>query len=168
MRQEIEEIPAAIRRLLVDGRESMVAGGAALRAHNPSTIVTIARGSSDHASAFVKYAIELLAGVPVASIGPSIVSIYGRELKLGHAAAIAVSFSPYASLTVDHAQVLSDQGVPIVSITDSAFSPLVALSKLWFEVAESDFGGFRSLSATMALATAIAIAIGEERRAGRK
>ena len=82
--------------------------------------------------------------------------------------AIAVSFSPYASLTIDHAQVLNERGVPIVSITDSAFSPLVALSKLWFEVAESDFGGFRSLSATLALATAIAIAVGEERRAGKK
>jgi DNA-binding MurR/RpiR family transcriptional regulator len=83
-------------------------------------------------------------------------------------AALAVSFSPYASATVDHAQILSEQGVPVVSITDSAFSPLVGLSKLWFEVAESDFGGFRSLSATMALGTAIAIAIGEERRVGRK
>ena len=82
--------------------------------------------------------------------------------------ALAVSFAPYASPTIDHAQILKGQGVPIVSITDSAFSPLAGLSELWFEVAESDFGGFRSLSATMALATAIAIAVGEERRAGRK
>ena len=83
-------------------------------------------------------------------------------------AAVAVSFSPYASSTVDHAQVLADAGVPVISITDSAFSPLVSLSKHWFEVAENDFGGFRSLSATFALATAIAIAIGEERRVNRK
>lgn len=82
--------------------------------------------------------------------------------------ALAVSFSPYASPTIDHAQILNEQGVPIVSITDSAFSPLGGLSKLWFEVAESDFGGFRPLSATMALATAIAIAVGEERRSGRR
>ena len=83
-------------------------------------------------------------------------------------AALAVSFSPYASLTVDHAQMLADAGVPVVSITDSAFSPLASASKHWFEVAENDFGGFRSLSATMALATAMAIAIGEQRRLGRK
>ena len=82
--------------------------------------------------------------------------------------ALAVSFSPYASLTIDHAHILNGQGVPVISITDSAFSPLAGVSKLWFEVAESDFGGFRSLSATMALATAIAIAVGEERRTGRK
>lgn len=83
-------------------------------------------------------------------------------------AAIAVSFSPYASHTVDHVQWLSDANVPIVTITDSPFSPLAGLSKHWFEVAESDFGGFRSLSATMAFANALAIATGEERRQSRK
>jgi DNA-binding MurR/RpiR family transcriptional regulator len=79
-------------------------------------------------------------------------------------AAIAISFSPYASATIDHAETLRSAGVPIVSITDSAFSPLTGLSDIWLEVSESDFGGFRSLSATLALATALAIAVGEERR----
>jgi DNA-binding MurR/RpiR family transcriptional regulator len=79
-------------------------------------------------------------------------------------AAMAISFSPYASATIDHAEALKSAGVPTVSITDSAFSPLVGLSDIWLEVAESDFGGFRSLSATLALATALAIAVGEERR----
>ena len=93
MRQEVEEIPQAVARLLADGREALVAGGGALRERNPSYFVTIARGSSDHASSFLKYAIELTAGVPVASIGPSIASIYGKQLKLAGAAAIAVSQS---------------------------------------------------------------------------
>ncbi len=79
-------------------------------------------------------------------------------------AALAVSFAPYSSGTVDHARILDRAGVPIVSITDSAFSPLTPMSKLWFEIAESDFAGFRSITATMALANAIAIGIGEERR----
>ncbi len=93
MRQEIEEIPSAVARLLSEGQSEFLAGGAALRERDPAAVVTIARGSSDHASAFLKYAIELLAGVPVASVGPSIVSIYGRELRLGRAAAISISQS---------------------------------------------------------------------------
>jgi DNA-binding MurR/RpiR family transcriptional regulator len=79
-------------------------------------------------------------------------------------AALAVSFAPYSSGTVDHSRILERAGVPIVSITDSAFSPLTPMSKLWFEIVESDFAGFRSITATMALANAIAIGIGEERR----
>ncbi len=130
MRQEIEEIPVAIRRLLDDGRETFAKAGAALREKNPSTIVTIARGSSDHASAFLKYAIELLAGVPVASVGPSIVSIYGRELKLSHAAAIAISQSGKSPDIVAMAQSAKNTGALTFALTNTPDSPLAAASDL--------------------------------------
>ena len=84
-------------------------------------------------------------------------------------AAIAISFSPYAPATIDEARILSDQGVPVVAITDSSFSPLAQFARIWFEVAEADFAGFRSMSATMALAMALTVGIAEKRRAsGRK
>lgn len=79
-------------------------------------------------------------------------------------AAIAVSFSPYASSTVDAAHLLADQGVPVVAITDSAFSPLAQSARVWFDVAEADCAGFRSLSATMALAMTLTVAVAEKRR----
>lgn len=83
-------------------------------------------------------------------------------------AALAISFAPYSSRTIDHARALTKAGVPIVAITDSAFSPLTPMAKVWFEVAENDYAGFRSITATMALANAIAIGIGEERRRLKK
>ncbi|TJV90072.1 MAG: MurR/RpiR family transcriptional regulator, partial [Mesorhizobium sp.] len=84
-------------------------------------------------------------------------------------AVIAISFSPYAPAAIEEARVISEQGVPIVAITDSSFSPLAQFAKVWFEVAEADFAGFRSLSATMALAMALTVAVGEKRRdEGRK
>ena len=79
-------------------------------------------------------------------------------------AVIAVSFSPYARATIDEVRVLHERGVPIVAITDSAFSPLAQFAAVWFEVAESDFSGFRSLGATMALAMTLAVGCAEERR----
>lgn len=78
--------------------------------------------------------------------------------------AIAISFSPYSPSTVEEARILSEQGVPIIAITDSSFSPLAQFAKVWFEVAESDFSGFRSLSATMALAMSLAVGVAEKRR----
>jgi len=39
---------------------------------------------------------------------------------------------------------------------------------VWFEVVENDFEGFRSLAATMTLATALAVAVAERRRANEK
>ncbi len=79
-------------------------------------------------------------------------------------AAIAASFSPYAADSLSQAEALADRGVPVVAITDSAFSPLAARATCWFEVAEADFSGFRSLSASMALTMAIPVAIAERRR----
>lgn len=79
-------------------------------------------------------------------------------------AVVAVSFSPYSPATIDEVRVLHERGVPIVAITDSAFSPLAQFASVWFEVAESDFSGFRSLGATMALAMTLAVGCAEERR----
>ena len=78
-------------------------------------------------------------------------------------ALIAVSFSPYTPFTVDLAKRARRAGVPIVVMTDSALSPLAGLADARFEVVESDFGSFRSLSATFCLAMTLAVAVGEKR-----
>jgi DNA-binding MurR/RpiR family transcriptional regulator len=83
-------------------------------------------------------------------------------------AAIAISFSPYAQESVAQAQLLARQKVPVIAITDTAFSPLAAIAAEWLEVAEADFAGFRSLAASMALAMAIPVAIAEKRRTPKK
>ncbi len=78
-------------------------------------------------------------------------------------AALAVSFTPYAPVTVDLARDLSARKVPIAALTDSAFSPLTQISTAWVEIVEADFGGFRSVAATFVLAITIAVAVGERR-----
>ena len=70
MRQEIDEIPDAVARLLDNANSDFQEAGAKLKARDPAVIVTIARGSSDHAAHFLKYAVELQTGLPVASLGP--------------------------------------------------------------------------------------------------
>ena len=81
-------------------------------------------------------------------------------------AAFAVSFSPYASESAVQARNLAARGINVVSLTDSAFSPLAECSKEWFEVVEADHAGFRSLSASMAFAMALTVSIAEKRRRG--
>lgn len=80
-------------------------------------------------------------------------------------AVVAVSFAPYTPATLSLAADAFQSGVPVLAITDSAFSPLTRHASSWFEVVETDFGAFRSLSATFALAMALVVAVGE-RRAG--
>jgi len=83
-------------------------------------------------------------------------------------AALAVSFTPYASATVEYTRQIAVQKTPLVAITDSPFSPLVFNASVWFEIVENDFEGFRSLAATMTLAAALAVAVAERRRIKEK
>ena len=75
----------------------------------------------------------------------------------------AISFAPYASETVALAKATVARGVSLLSVTDSAFSPLAPIADLWFEVSEANFEGFRSLSASMALAMTLTVAVAERR-----
>lgn len=81
-------------------------------------------------------------------------------------AGFAISFSPYASESAAQAQSLAANGVPLVALTDSALSPLAECADVWFELAEADHAGFRSLSASMAFAMALTVSVAEKRRHG--
>jgi len=79
-------------------------------------------------------------------------------------AVLAVSFTPYTPTTIELTAKAVQQGVPVVAITDTPFSPLVPGASVWLEVAEADHVAFRSLAGTMALAMTLAVAIAESRQ----
>ena len=76
---------------------------------------------------------------------------------------LVVSFTPYAPVSVESARAAAARGVPVVAVTDSPFSPLCPLTDVWLELSEADFGAFRSLAATFALAMTLAVATAEHR-----
>ena len=124
MRREINEIPEAVARLLDRSGPALAAAGAALRERDPAFLVTIARGSSDHAAHFIKYAVELTAGRPVASLGPSLASIYGASLKLDRGAAISISQSGKSPDIVAMAKHATEAGAVTIALTNTLPSPL--------------------------------------------
>lgn len=124
MRREIMEIPQAAARFLDGQRAAIAEAGKALAARDPSVVVTVARGSSDHAAYFLKYAIELIAGVPVASLGPSLASIYEAPLKLEKAAAISISQSGKSPDIVAMGEAARKGGALTLSLVNTIASPL--------------------------------------------
>jgi glucosamine--fructose-6-phosphate aminotransferase (isomerizing) len=126
MRNEILEIPEAAESLLTDGLASIQAAARDLRSFDPRFITTVARGSSDHASTLVKYACELSLGLPVASIGPSVASIFAAPLKLANSASIIISQSGKSPDIVKLAQAATEQGALSIAITNETSSPLAA------------------------------------------
>ena len=152
MRIEIEEIPDATRRLLEQSADSLAQAGAALKHLQPVMVATIARGSSDHAAAYLKYAIELVAGVPVASIGPSIMSIYGRELQLDGCAAISISQSGKSPDIVAMAESAKRNGALGIALTNTKDSPLAAASNITIDLKA---GKEQSVAATKSFVSSV-------------
>ena len=124
MAREVAEIPEATRRFLSQSAPQIEAAAKAMRHANPGLIVTVARGSSDHAATYLKYAVELLAGIPVASVGPSIASIYGRPLHLANAACIGISQSGKSPDIVAMTEAARAGGALTIAITNFADAPM--------------------------------------------
>ncbi|MBY5437977.1 MurR/RpiR family transcriptional regulator [Rhizobium leguminosarum] len=131
---------------------------------NAETIYLIAKRRSYPLTAHMTYAFSKLNIRHQIVASPNGVDPEMVQFASPKDAAIAASFSPYAADSLSQSQELADRGVPVIAITDSAFSPLAACATHWFEVAEADFAGFRSLSASMALTMALPVAVAERRR----
>lgn len=125
MRFEIDEIPTAAERLAKPvSQAEFKEAGAYLRRIDPSLLMTVARGSSDHAATFLSYATQLTLGVPVASVGPSISSVYGRQLRADRAAMLAISQSGVSDDLIAVSEMLGGQGAARIVLTNSATSEL--------------------------------------------
>jgi glucosamine--fructose-6-phosphate aminotransferase (isomerizing) len=123
---EIGEIPEAAARLLDREGETLKAVGRRLAALSPAVLMTCARGSSDHAAGFGKYLAEIACGAPVASMGPSVASIYGARLRVKGAALLSISQSGMSPDIVALQAAARDGGAFAIAIVNAAESPLAA------------------------------------------
>lgn len=152
MHREIREIPAALRRLMSNSEEAIEAAARQARDLDPAFLVTIARGSSDHCAAYLKYAFEIRAGLPVASIGPSIASVYGQNLKLKNSVAVSVSQSGQSPDIVAAAEMCRANGSLAIAITNELESPLAKVCDHSFNISA---GSEKSVAATKTFATSL-------------
>ena len=127
MRAEVAEIPAVAARFLDASRDELGRAARAMRAADPRLLVTVARGSSDHAATYLKYAAEIVAGVPVASVGPSVASIYGRQLRLDGATCLGISQSGQSPDIVEMMRSARAGGALTIAVTNDAAAPMAAV-----------------------------------------
>ncbi len=78
-------------------------------------------------------------------------------------AVLAITFAPYSEETLTLAQDARVRGLRVVALTDGLSSPLARHADAVLTVPEVDFGAFRSLSATIAMAMSLAVAVGSAR-----
>lgn len=126
---------------------------AILRARAPRLVMTCARGSSDHAATFAKYAIETRLGIPVASAAPSIASVYAAPLQAEGALCIAISQSGRSPDLLATVANLKSAGAFVLALVNDVASPLGDIAD---EVFGLDAGAERSVAATKSFIASLA------------
>lgn len=116
-----------VARQLAGGSNLFAELGVRLRRLQPTLVVTCARGSSDHASVYGKYLIETVLGCPVASVGPSISSVYRRQLRLSGALFVVVSQSGQSPDLLQLTRSAREAGAFVVGFANDMSSPLPEL-----------------------------------------
>ena len=124
MEKEAREAPKIISRQLMENLPLWQALHLRLKEIDSPYVMTIARGSSDHAATYAKYAIETKAHVPVASAAPSVMTLYGAHLKLDRALVMAFSQSGKSPDICESLKSARQSGALSVAVVNQTNSPL--------------------------------------------
>ncbi|MBO1039890.1 SIS domain-containing protein [Brucella pituitosa] len=166
MLQETEQSPSVVAKLL-EAEVGTFAEIGRLFEKSPSVITTAARGSSDHAATFFKYLMEIATGIPVASIGPSVASVYGAELKLKGGLHFTVSQSG-ASPDIIAVQDAAKRGgavtVAVVNVTDSPLAKGADIVLALHAGEEKSVAATKSFIASVAALSGVVAAASNEKK----
>ena len=135
MRAEIEQQQHLFRTWADDGGLVSTDLLETIKNHNPSVVLTVARGTSDRAADYGKYLLEILLGIPVGSTSPSTVTLFGAKPDARSVLALAISQSGESPDIVAETQALRAGGAFVLAITNSPNSPLAHTANAVIDIA---------------------------------
>ncbi|MFY0583772.1 N-acetylglucosamine-6-phosphate deacetylase [Cystobacter fuscus] len=127
MAREAAQAADAARQQIARCSGTFAELGERLRQHPPRFIITCARGSSDHAASYGKYLIETTLGRAVASVGPSVASVYNTPLDWKDSLFIAVSQSGRSPDLLRLTEAAREAGALVVGFVNHEDSPLMRM-----------------------------------------
>ena len=128
LQQEILEQPTALQRLLDEGRASVQAAAAAIRAFDPAFVTIAARGSSDNAARYAQYLFGAQNRLPVGLATPSLYSVYASPPRLQRSLVIGISQSGQSPDIVAVLRAGREQHALTIAITNDGESPLAQVA----------------------------------------
>ncbi|MCW7542030.1 SIS domain-containing protein [Aquabacterium sp. A7-Y] len=132
MLEEAREAPAAVARQLAADTAAYADFGALLRAEPPAGVLTIARGSSDHAASFMAYLTMARLGRLVTSLPMSLVTLYQSQLQAAGLLSAAFSQSGQSPDLVTPTRYLRGAGARTVAFVNASDSPLAEAAQWVF------------------------------------
>src|SRR5438034_7859756 len=130
MYREAAEAPDCVENQLRRNAATLAALADRLRTNPPAAMVTIGRGSSDHAATYARYLVETRLGVLSSSLSPSIFSVFNAPLSLRNMLCLAISQSGRSPDLLAAARAARDSGAIVVALVNDPDSPLAAIASL--------------------------------------
>src|SRR5207302_2997338 len=122
--EEIHEQPAITQRLLKNQTQAVRDVARTIRRRQPSTIVLVARGSSDNAAVYGRYLFEICNRRLTSLAAPSTLTLYGKGPRLDQTVVIGVSQSGQGEDVVAYVRAARAPGAATVAIVNDDSSPL--------------------------------------------
>jgi glucosamine--fructose-6-phosphate aminotransferase (isomerizing) len=124
MLQEALAAPQTVAELLRSDAEAYERLGRSLREQAPSSVLTVARGSSDHAAHYLAYLVMARLGRLVTSLPMSLITLYQSKLACEGLLSIAFSQSGQSPDLVAPTRFFREGGARTVALVNAPGSPL--------------------------------------------
>jgi glucosamine--fructose-6-phosphate aminotransferase (isomerizing) len=132
------EAPHSVARQLAQDGTKYAEFGDFLRGHTPNAMVTVARGSSDHAAHYMAYLIMSRVGRLVTSLPMSLITLYHSQIDCSGLVSLAFSQSGQSPDLVAPTQFFSHGGACTAAFVNKPDSPLALASKWAFPLHAGD------------------------------
>lgn len=156
MFREAKESAAVVRRQRQQNARIIGDLAGRLRAMKPRAVLTLARGSSDHAATFARYLIETRVGVLTSSASPSVGSIYDATPDLAGTLVLAISQSGRSPDLLAAAGQARERGAFFAAMVNDEGSPLAELADILIPLSA---GEERGVAATKSFIASLAATI---------
>lgn len=138
MRAEISEIPMITQQQLTAYVHLLPDVIKKIHLFSPKFIVTVGRGSSDHAASFAKYVFETQLGLVTASAAPSIQTIYHTPLLVEKALVVAFSQSGQSNDICEVLSAAKTAGGLTIAFVNKTDSPLAEIADIVIPLCAGD------------------------------
>lgn len=152
MYREASEAPDRVENQLQRNAATLTILAERLRENPPVAMVTIGRGSSDHAATYARYLVETRLGILAASLSPSIFSVFEAPLSLRDTLCLAISQSGRSPDLLAAAGAARDSGATVVALVNDPESPLAEIASI---VLPQGAGPEKSAAATKSFITSL-------------
>ncbi len=145
MRDECLSAPALVAQQLASDAAAYAALGDSLRAAAPQGMLTVARGSSDHAAHYLAYLVMARMGRLVTSLPMSLITLYQSRMVCEGLVSLAFSQSGQSPDLVAPTRFFREGGARTVAFVNAEVSPLAEAAEFVFPL---HAGPERSVAAT--------------------